>query len=212
MKTTKTVSIKPVAKATKPRELAPIQQLIADEIADLIVHGGCDAAVSNLLLAVGSHSVWRWATDLFDDPDEQEKVEEIVADRGGRNCEGWRVALVAEWARNRNFAPADKIEPKTASERIRGRIMDELRDRFETFLTQSTPEEQMILTEVFTDQKGGTRGLTRDNFDELPLGMAMEYALNKYTGEFLRVPSRFEKQVLQYIDCLRAAECKGDIA
>jgi hypothetical protein len=209
MKTTKTktVSIKPVAKSSKPRELAPIQQLISDEIADLLVHGGCASAVDSLLMAAGSHSAWRWAMGLFDP--KQEEIEGIVKNRGGRYCEEWKNELTSEWKRNSKAATADKVEPKTATERIHARIMDELRAHFEAFLTESTPEEQMILTEVLMDQKSNNRALTRDGFDQLPLGMAMEYALDKYTGEFLRVPYRLEKRVSQYIDCLMAADCKG---
>jgi hypothetical protein len=203
MKTkTKTVPSVP-ARIPDARELAPIQNLIADEVADLLVNGGCADAVENLLMAAGCHSVWRWAVNQLG-PDKQEEIAKIVTDRGGRSYDEWYADLTVEWKRNRKAAPDAKVEPKTAANRIRRLRMDELRERFESFLTHSTPEEQTILSDVLLIQESTTRGLSRDCFDELPLGTAMEETLDKYTGDFLRVPHRFEKQVQQYIECLRA--------
>jgi hypothetical protein len=193
---------------SSPRELAPIQQLIADEISDLLVHCGCADAVENLLMAAGCHSVWRWAVNLFG-PDEQENIGATVMDRGEANSDEWYADLTAEWKRNRKAAPDGTVEPKTATKGNRGSYMDELRERFESFLTESTPEEQMILSDGLLAQHSTNRGLGRDSFNELPLGIAMEEALDKYTGDFLRVPHQFEKQVQQYIDCLRAADGEG---
>jgi hypothetical protein len=110
-------------------------------------------------------------------------------------------------AHNRTAAPEAKVGPKTATERIRANAIDELRDRFEEFVAQGTPEEHRILSDILSIQESSTHG--RDAFDELPLGAAMEGALDKYTGDFLRVPHNLDKQVQQYIDCLRAAGCKG---
>ena len=207
MKTTKTkaVPIRPAVNPTNPRELAPIQQLIADEISDLLVHGGHADSVWHLLRAAGCHTVWRWAANVYG-PDEQREVDRFVREQSKAKLDGWKADLAAEWKRNRKAAPNAKVEPQTAAERIRGGFMDELCRRFESFLTAGTPEEHMILNEVLLTHESSSN--VRDSFDELPLGMAMEDVLGKYAGEFLRVPHRFEKQVEQFIECLRVAKCK----
>jgi hypothetical protein len=217
MKTTKTktVSIEPAAGAAKARkpalpsrrlDIAPIQQLIADEIADLLVNGGCADAVDSLLMTAGYHMAWRLAVELCG-PGEQQQIDKAVEDRSDDHYDEWKADLMAELKRNRNTAPEARVEPNTATERIHRRVIEELRGRFEGFLTEGTPEEHMILSEVLSTHEGINHG--RDSFGELPLGHAMEEALDKHTGDFLRVPHQFEKQVERYIECLRAADCKG---
>jgi hypothetical protein len=44
----------PTAKAGAARELLPIQQLIADEVSDMLVHGGHESDVELLVLGVSA--------------------------------------------------------------------------------------------------------------------------------------------------------------
>jgi hypothetical protein len=194
----------PAAAETTSRALAPVQQLIADEVADMLVNGG-DPHITDLLMsAAAHHQFWRWANARYG-PQEQEEIKDSVAKRAHGQFEKLKSDMIVAW-RESHRAPKTKPEPKTVTERIRAGVVETLRHRFEVFLTEGTPEEQRLLLDTLVDHESSNHG--RDAFGELALGCAFESALGKVEREWLKVPSSMRDQVVQYIACLEVASAK----
>jgi hypothetical protein len=200
---------KPAAAPPAARELAPAQQLIADEVADMLANGG-DSRITDLLIsAVAHHQRWRWAVGLYGTQD-RNQVKLAVDDIGGRDVQELKADLIVAWRENHRAPKSARLEPKTVTERIRARVLDELRGRFEEFMTRGTPEECLLLSEILLNHESCTRG--RDAFDELALGQAFACAIGKVSPDWVMVPESIRTQVKAYIQCLKAAEDRRSAA
>jgi hypothetical protein len=200
----KVAAASPAEAQPKPRELAPIQQFIADEVADMLIRGadkGDD--LDSLLWVALANSKRRF---LFNYEADKQKVEQQVRDTTLADFKGHQAELLIAIHQNQLAPPADKVEPKTATARIRARLLETLRDNFEAFLHHGTPEERQIMHEVLISHSSVNKG--SDNFDELPLAKAFDEEIGKGSREYIRVPSAMREQVNCYVECLVAANAR----
>jgi hypothetical protein len=191
----------------KPRELAPIQQFIADAVAHLIVNGGHDDDLDSILWHAIAHEWQRTTNYLVDEP---QKAREGAEKRAGNVHQEYKAELLMAIRQNRKATPAETIEPKTATERIRANLIDTLSYKFEEFLRDATPEERYLMLEILMDHDSGNHG--SDAFDELPLARAFDYALGIAAPEYVKVPYTMRKTVEAYIEALKAANVKDKAA
>jgi hypothetical protein len=182
---------------TLSRALAPAQQFIADEVADMLVNGGAEEFTDLLISAAARHAFWRWASSLHG-PQEQDRIKKAVADLGYRRFQDLKTEMIAAWREQRR-APKEtaRPEPKTVAERIRANILGDLRRAFWRFLTEATPEECRLMLDVLRDHESANHG--RCAFDELPLGRAFDYVLGKAAPDWVKVPEEIRGQVDSYI-------------
>ncbi|MDR3739310.1 MAG: hypothetical protein P4L40_09855 [Terracidiphilus sp.] len=187
------------------RDLAPVQQLIADEVGYMLVHGGHEQD-TQLLVLIAFRNMWqRYYDNLGPLNETPAETRKRVGDLAGRDYPESIAELRMEWKRNRAAKAEDTIEPKTATECIRANVIDTLQCRFEDFVVQGTPEEHRLMLDILQDREANG---WRDNSNELSLGKAFDYALGKSAPDWVKVPSEMRKQVEQYIKCLEAAEMK----
>lgn len=190
----------PPAKASR-RELAPLQQLICDEIADMIVNGGNNHFTAMMITAAAHHKWWRWSNGIGEQGEESSKT---IHKLGPRTAEEWQTKMADVWRANRKTAPERKTQPTTATERIRACVIDTPQGLLDRFLSDATPEEKYLMVDILIDHQSANCG--SDTFDEMPLARAFEYALEGTAPEYVRVPSSMREQVARYVECLRAAK------
>jgi hypothetical protein len=182
------------------RELTPVQTLICDEIADMLIHGGHKEDTDCMVWAALLNMHRRHFGALYDTDKERDDRARETARCDYPDC---TAELTMEWKRNKR-PEQPNAEPKPAAERIRAQVIDTLREEFDWFLIKGTPEEHRLLLDILQDHEGCNHGRTA--LDELPLAQAFEYAIGGAAPEYLKVPRRMRKQVEHYIECLKAAD------
>jgi len=115
------------------RELTPIQELITDEVADMLMHGGNPEYTTQLIAAAAYHKTWRFATTLYD-PQEQEEIQKLISDLGPGEVAQWQGEMLEVWCADRRPTKRDKPRPQTVKDRIRAAVVDQLRSCFSNFL------------------------------------------------------------------------------
>ena len=191
--------------ATAPRPLAPVQQFIADEIADLLVNGGHNESIENLIWTACHHAAHRWLSNLYG-PEETDKIEVHLKKFAQRDFENHKADLLTAIKQNRRATREERAEPKLAAERIRARVLDILRGHFDSFLVRATPEECWIMRDIMVTHESTTHG--REEFNELPLAGAIEGVIEHSVSTYMRVPECMQKHVQNYIDALKAADVR----
>lgn len=187
--------------ATMPaaRPLAPIQELLADELADILVNGGHRKITDALLRTAYRHYQWRWAVNVYG-AENTEKIEAIMKEPlVDKRFDSWRDDLLVAWRETRKTPPPEQ-PIATASQRVRNSWIERLGHQFDIFLSDGTPEEIVLLWDTLTTHESRTRG--RSNFDELTLAEAFEDVLANNINGFLRVPNEMREAVLDYIHWL----------
>src|SRR5579871_718462 len=87
--------IQPAAKAASAKpELAPIQELIADEVADMLVRGGESRVTTLLITAAARHHFWRWANALWGPNNRDKTSEQTVAELSERSIQEWKAQML----------------------------------------------------------------------------------------------------------------------
>lgn len=189
---------KPTATAVELRALAPIQQLVADLVADMLVNGSHRKIIDQLLTAAIRHQFWRrWPEDVEEQfPDLFNKPPVLLND--------WRDDLHAVWRETRKAPATEKPAPSTAADRIRFSIIETLRGQFDDFLTEGTPEEWWTMWDMLVTHHSTNLG--SDNANEFPLAGAFEAALGEIRHIWIKVPESLRKRVLTYVECLEEAQ------
>jgi hypothetical protein len=201
----KTRVIRPVAKPPAQEELTPIQQLIADEIGELIMRGGAMEDVDSILWSAVACMERRRLETLRIGEKER---DEMITKRVRADFDRMKAELVLSWrGASRPGKPGAQTQSNAAHLRIRAMVIETLRERFECFLSEGTPEEHRLMSDILIDHESSNRG--RNAFDELPLGRAFEYQVQAYARDYVRVPGSMREQVEQYIECLKAVDSKG---
>lgn len=177
--------------------LTPAQQLVADEVADILVHGGHCEDTSDLVDAVLRHQYRR----RFGRIATKENVDNFLK----TNLPDFLDKLQADWSHNARAKDGERTPPATALDRIRRKAIGQLRYAFESFVAEATPEEHRILTDIFAwcDSEGPH---DRTAVDDLPLASALEHALHGTKADYVRLPHAFRELVDPYINTLMAAE------
>src|SRR5262249_48101594 len=103
-----------------------------------------------------------------------DNVEQFVKKRLAE----WRTDLAIAYWQTRTAAPAERSERKTVTDRLRSQVVDQLRGRFETFLRESSGEEQRLLEDIFETWESCNSPTNRT--DEILLGDAFQWALGRY--------------------------------
>jgi len=187
-----------------PNETSQTHELVIDAVSDLLAHGGHADDVDSLLVGAMRHVQHRELDDLFsDDPDKRDAIIDRRIDSG---LEAWKTDLAIAWRKNKRSEPP-AIEPATISGRIREQTRDVLRDRFEDFMRDGTPEEVHLLSEILGFRDSGIVGGI-EGVDEIPLGEAFAYHLGN-NETYIRIPRGFRRRIQNYIDALRAVDGKA---
>lgn len=191
------------AKKSAAHELAPIQELIADEIGELIMRGGDDEDVTSILWSALANMERKVFARFTKDG---KAVEARVAQAVRATLDRRKAELVMAW--KQSATPGEEeTTSKAAHLRIRALVIETLRERFETFIVEGTPEEHYLMTEILLDHEMSNHG--REMVNELAIGTAFERQLGIVTA-YIRVPAGIQEQVQRYIDCLMAAPCKTE--
>ncbi len=190
---------------TRP-ELPKIAEIICDQVADLLTHGGHQDAVRWLILAALGHYERKRFGQWVDNPAELEKhVDEMLR----RDLPDAHAELRMYWKQNQR-KPATRPEPKTITDQIRANVIGRVREEFDAFLCDATPEEHRLMYEILTTWRSSTHG-TMNRGTEVTLGLAFSDQLDSPTRSYIKVPEKLVEQVEKYVQCLMAAE-RGHIA
>jgi hypothetical protein len=207
-KTTAAPTAKPIttqeaaaAATPPPRPLTNLQALIADEVADMLTRGGHEDEINDLLWAALGHKCRKQWSVFFDDV---EKVDGLVRKFTPQEVAGSKAELEAEWRRNSRAPTEETTEPATASQRIRARLVNQMRERFESFVMDGNPMEHWVLSEILLTHQCANRGSFEG--DELPLAMAMTEQMEGITREFIRIPDGIRSEVERYVTLLQTAQ------
>jgi len=95
-----------------PKPLTDLQALICDELADMLVGGGNEETVDQMINAAVIHKWERWERQYQDDP---AAIQASVDKHAPTEFRVWKLELIAERARNRKAPPAEQIEPEAAA-------------------------------------------------------------------------------------------------
>jgi hypothetical protein len=130
--------ISPAASSAPAKpELMPIQQLVCDEVADMLVHGGHANDIEFLILGALGHMHMRNYLQIHDKPGQwndgecRESPEKCTI----RDADEWKADLACAWVENLRATP--RPEPIDVVGRIRERVIDELHGLFESFIRAS---------------------------------------------------------------------------
>lgn len=194
--------MKRTVKTTQPtapakRELMPIQQLIADEVSDMLLHGGHSGDIESLLFAALGHYYFRMflatagRSGQWEDAECRESAETCVI----KSLPTWKNKLTSAWVENLRTTP--KPTPIDVVGRIRAGVMDDLRDAFGEFLSQGSPEDHRLLLLIL--QRVNESSL-RDR--EGTVALATVFAEQLGTTAYIQVPERIREEVEQYANSL----------
>lgn len=179
---------------------------ICDELADLLATGGSRERTEAIVRIAAENKAFRLFDRLLDNPAE---LNAYVSKHGLRESAEWMGELQSEWRAARGTEPAELPEPATVAERIRQVVINTLEHQFQVFLSQSTAEERMLLSEVFSYHDSAN---STDQSD-LALAYAFQSNVAGRSDRYLWCPPKLADQVQQYIKCLKAVEpCKKAVA
>jgi hypothetical protein len=190
----------PAKKAAPSRELLPVQQLIADEVADMLVHGGHESDIESLIFAALGHLHSRTYLQIhhklgqWNDMECRDLAEPLII----RHAPEWKADLSAAWVENLRAEP--RPEPADVVGLLRERVMDRLRTEFEEFLTHGSPEDHRLMVDVLN---GVSNNSLRDASHAVTLGEEFNFQLGLNRG-YLMVPGRLRRPVEEYIESLKA--------
>ena len=182
-------------------ELMPIQQLICDEVADMLIHGGHERDIESLIFAALGHLHFRKQLNLYDNTDQQHspKCREKAETRAARDAANWKAELQAAWVQNLRCIP--RPEPTDAVGCIREHVIDELRSYFESFLVNGLPEDHRLLRDVLGFLEGNI--FRADAARCVPLAEEFSFQLGESRG-YLQVPKHIRENVETYVESLLA--------
>jgi hypothetical protein len=182
-------------KQPPPSKLTQTQRDIADVLANILTHGASDDVVGPFLTAVARH-FWHWRLDETERPEhsDSESVNKFAAPQAER----WKKELTVTWARAARVGVAEPVA-KDLAERIRFAVVEELRDTFEYFIRDGTPEEHRLMANVFVDHQSGPTGFG------IPIATAFSQQLGRVKA-YIEVPRYHRDAVEKYLECLEAKE------
>jgi len=208
---TKPEPITPAAAKTAPestvparRRLTEISDVIADEISDMLVHGGDSKETNRLIDMALRHMHRRFSallTNIMDEQERQKYTEQLV----NRDFPEWRAQLTLEWKRNERMPAEVRPKPATISEQIREAAREQAREGFDTFLVRVTPEEMRLMAEILGWYE--SYATSAATLNKVPLAEAFSILID--TRGYISVPERMEEQVKAYVACLKAADAHG---
>jgi hypothetical protein len=106
---------------------------LADEVGDLLAHGGHDDDVTRLIWAALSNKQRRiYAGFLHDD----EKIDKDAEEAVRKDWKAVAAELRMEWKRNSAAKSEETTDAKVCTARIRALTVDTLRDRFKEYTPQ----------------------------------------------------------------------------
>jgi hypothetical protein len=219
-KPTKTTAKAPVKVITKPNQKAPtpavkaerkheftqVQLSIIDAVSDIVVNGGDDEAMDELVHATAYHMQRREYLKLYEDrPEKLANLDREVNDALIRHgmLNDWKTDLkIAQRLTKRAPAP-ERPEPSDVAGKIREAVRNDVEERLEDFMADASPEEMHLMREVLMDRESFYRPRT----DDLPLALGFNLALGEFQ-HVVKVPRRMLAKVENYLDALRAVEGK----
>lgn len=185
--------------------LSPVQELVCDEVADVLLYGRHPDSVDHLLHLAASQASNRYHSEgrFADQPHTSDDIRRI-AGLATRFRHDWQSALISDWAKNRLTPPAQQPQPATVTGRIRQSIIERTRFQVEVFMAMSIPEEKALLLDILTTHEMGTSGPR--SMDELMLAEAFQYVIDRHTiTKFVRVPHEHRALVDDYLALLAKA-------
>jgi hypothetical protein len=189
----KTVPLPPATVDPQPRPLTNIQELVCHLAADLVMNGGHESDVTNLLRATIGHSLHLW----FPESDDWH------LGRIKRDLPDWLRRISRHWPAKNKTDPEEEL-PKTVSEMARANLRRQLRSHFESFLGGARVQDLYLLDNVLMDFDNGGAGADADTA-ESPLAEAFMLALDS-DDTYVKVPSERIEAVEQFLGKLDAEE------
>ncbi|MEP7355370.1 MAG: hypothetical protein ABI824_19235 [Acidobacteriota bacterium] len=193
--TTATAPILAVPAAKPTRELTEIQEVLADYCGQMILRGGREKPIENLLIACLGYECREFGNEF-----QQDEIEKYIDTRIGK----WRGQLEASWSAKPS-SETGEAEPdrSTISKRIRADAREYLRDELLRFSREATPEEIHLMTTVMSDWSNN-QSVPSDNLNryEIGLGYAFEYTFGEGLDHYIRVPDTHWDLVKEYLKLL----------
>ncbi len=195
--TPKTLPPEPRAKPeTFKRELTDFQLLVCDLAGDIILNGGHQDDVHNLIFAAMGHSYRLRFGMSKGSPDEYL----------GNLHQDWIQKISRHWPEERPEPKEEK--PKTVSEMVRTHLRDGLRSNFEWFLGSARMHELYLLWAVLQNFEGVTHGPESERAESV-LALAFAYEIDS-DSTYVKVSRDRVKLVEQYVGLLEAAETRRE--
>lgn len=190
--------------------LTDLQRMIADEAADLALNGGSPVVVEMFITALARHQEYRWYVHVFDEEEAKRRIVEERMKRYDRHAAEWTTELQALWQQRRKARQepiSEDAAPTAATQRFRNSVIEELREYFARFLTESNPSERDFILGALRLREGN--GFPMD-FESMPIAEILDSELNLQTREFIRVPYRLRKAMEAHLELLlKADKCEA---
>lgn len=199
----------PTPAAVKPA-IAPLlsdfQENLAMLIGDMIVHGGRQEHVDQLLdVAIRHQQSQQFGkkmglkTEASDEPHIYRKLEQ------------WRMALTQSWCLRWSRIPCEGIKVEktpvnTFADRVEENIREQLWDAFESFLHRGTALEMWLLHEILViHENRAPIQPSSENFEQPTLPDVFMSVLND-DSRFIKVPKELREATSLYVASLLARD------
>jgi hypothetical protein len=167
--------------------LTDFQETVCNLAADLILRGGMDEDVANLLRATIGHSLHlQWP-----------RFDAFKADHIANDLPEWQQRIARHWPEKKD--PQDAL-PTTVTEMLRANLRGKLEELFVRFLAKSRMHELYLMNAVLENFDGNARGPDITNAESV-LAEALMSELSS-DDSYLKVPSEHIEAVEDLLEKL----------
>lgn len=184
-----------------PKPLTVVQQLVCDEVSELLLSGGRHEDLDALLKVSMESAMWRFLDGCKHLSDAEKRAD--LAKLVDRDMAEYRASILNEW-KHAQGTPAQPERKTAVVDRIKSRIMENLRAAFANFSEGCTPEEGRFMIDVFEDWENYS--LTRLTVRPcLVVAESFARQLHAEVG-YIEVPEQHREAVEAYLKCLKKIE------
>ena len=170
------------APANAPRPVTDFQEIVCNLCADMILNGGDEVDVSNLLRATIGHSLHLRFPEFN------------ACHRAERDLPDWRKRLARYWPKK--IEPEHEL-PKTVTEMLRANLRGALENKFTEFLARARMHEIYLLNDVLGNFES-EGGAVDDRVAESMLARAFLEELNT-DYSYMKVPDDHVEAVEEFL-------------
>ncbi len=189
------------------RELSPIQEVLCDLTSDVLLNGARREETELLVKALLMH---QWHLNFGDYPRDPAKALEAAVTHAQRGHDATYNDLVAAWPKK--AVPQDEPVPKTISQAIRCQTRDSVRHGFEDFMGNASPEELILMRNIFQERDSYHYMADGNPVQEIYLAAAFESATGSWGTTHVKIPSKMVPLIEQLVAARQKIEEEEECA
>jgi hypothetical protein len=176
----------PAAINRQPRSLTDFQETVCNLAADLILNGGAEEDVANLLRATIGHSLHLQFPEF----------DAWICERVAKDLPGWTKRISHLWPARSEPVESEQL-PNTVTEMLRANLRGRIEEDFATFLAKARMHELHLMHDVLENFENSA-GLSDNDSAESALAEAFMYELDS-DDTYVKVPRDRVEAVEQFL-------------